>query len=67
MRWKITIEGMDEFDGRDTAEMVIEKEFNQDVNEHQDRQCQATSPTSSRRGFGGVAAHVGPIKLSALH
>jgi len=28
MRWKITIEGMDEFGGRDTAEMVIEKEFN---------------------------------------
>ena len=28
MRWKITIEGMDEFSGRDTAEMVIEKEFN---------------------------------------
>jgi hypothetical protein len=27
MRWKITIEGMDEFSGRDTAEMVIEKEF----------------------------------------
>ena len=27
MRWKITIEGMDEFDGRATAEMVIEKEF----------------------------------------
>ena len=27
MRWKITIEGMDECDGRDTAEMVIEKEF----------------------------------------
>ena len=28
MRWKITIEGIDEFGGRDTAEMVIEKEFN---------------------------------------
>ena len=28
MRWKVTIEGMDEFGGRDTAEMVIEKEFN---------------------------------------
>jgi hypothetical protein len=28
MRWKITIEGMDEFGGRDTAEMVIKKEFN---------------------------------------
>jgi hypothetical protein len=28
MRWKITIEGMDEFGGRDTADMVIEKEFN---------------------------------------
>jgi len=28
MRWKITIEGMDEFSGHDTAEMVIEKEFN---------------------------------------
>ena len=28
MRWKITIEGMDEFGGRETAEMVIEKEFN---------------------------------------
>ena len=27
MRWKITIEGMDEFGGRDIAEMVIEKEF----------------------------------------
>ena len=27
MRWKITIEGMDEFGGRDGAEMVIEKEF----------------------------------------
>jgi hypothetical protein len=27
MRWKITIEGMDEFGGRDTAEVVIEKEF----------------------------------------
>jgi hypothetical protein len=27
MRWKITIEGMDECDGRDTAEIVIEKEF----------------------------------------
>jgi hypothetical protein len=27
MRWKITIEGMDEFGGRDTAEMVVEKEF----------------------------------------
>jgi hypothetical protein len=27
MRWKITIEGMDQFGGRDTAEMVIEKEF----------------------------------------
>ena len=27
MRWKVTIEGMDEFGGRDTAEMVIEKEF----------------------------------------
>ncbi len=28
MRWKITIEGLDEFGGRDTAEMVIEKQFN---------------------------------------
>jgi hypothetical protein len=28
MRWKVTIEGMGEFGGRDTAEMVIEKEFN---------------------------------------
>lgn len=28
MRWKITIEGLDEFSGRDTAEMVIEKPFN---------------------------------------
>ena len=28
MRWKISIEGMDEFGGRDTAEMVIRKEFN---------------------------------------
>jgi hypothetical protein len=28
MRWKITIEGLDEFGGRETAEMVIEKEFN---------------------------------------
>jgi hypothetical protein len=27
MRWKITIEGMDEFHGRVAAEMVIEKEF----------------------------------------
>ena len=27
MRWKITIEGMDEFGGRDAAEMVIEKDF----------------------------------------
>ena len=27
MRWKITIEGMDEFGGRDIAEVVIEKEF----------------------------------------
>ncbi len=27
MRWKITIEGMDEFGGRDTAEMVIEKSY----------------------------------------
>ncbi len=27
MRWKITIEGLDEFSGRDTAEMVIEKPF----------------------------------------
>lgn len=27
MRWKITIEGMDEFGGCDGAEMVIEKEF----------------------------------------
>jgi hypothetical protein len=27
MRWKITIEGLDEFSGRDTAEMVIEKDF----------------------------------------
>jgi hypothetical protein len=27
MRWKITIEGMDEFGGREAAEMVIEKEF----------------------------------------
>jgi hypothetical protein len=27
MRWKITIEGLDEFDGRATAEMMIEKEF----------------------------------------
>src|ERR1700677_2864156 len=27
MRWRVTIEGMDEFGGRDTAEMVIEKEF----------------------------------------
>ncbi len=26
MRWKITIEGLDEFSGRDTAEMVIEKD-----------------------------------------
>ena len=25
MRWKITIEGMDEFGGRDTAEMVIKR------------------------------------------
>ncbi len=35
MRWKITIEDMDEFDGRDGAEMVIEKEFG--------RLCQFTS------------------------
>ena len=28
MRWKITIEGLDEFGGCDTAEMVIEKQFN---------------------------------------
>jgi hypothetical protein len=28
MRWKITIEGVDECGGPDTAEMVIEKEFN---------------------------------------
>ena len=28
MRWKITIEGLDEFGGRDTAEMAIEKQFN---------------------------------------
>jgi hypothetical protein len=28
VRWKITIEGMREFGGRDTAEMVIENEFN---------------------------------------
>ncbi len=28
MRLKITIEGMDEFGGRDAAEMVVEKEFN---------------------------------------
>ncbi len=28
MRWKITIEGLDEFSGCDTAEMVIEKPFN---------------------------------------
>jgi hypothetical protein len=27
MRWKITIESMDEFGGRDTAEMVIEKDI----------------------------------------
>jgi hypothetical protein len=27
MRWKITIEGMDEFGGCEAAEMVIEKEF----------------------------------------
>lgn len=27
MRWKITIEGLDEFSGRDTAEMVIDKPF----------------------------------------
>ena len=27
MRWKITIEGMDEFGGREAGEMVIEKEF----------------------------------------
>ncbi|MGA8172899.1 MAG: ISKra4 family transposase, partial [Methylocystis sp.] len=27
MRWKITIEGMDEFGGREIAEMVVEKEF----------------------------------------
>jgi len=27
MRWKITIEGMDEFGGFDSAEMVIEKDF----------------------------------------
>lgn len=26
MRWKITIESLDEFSGRDTAEMVIEKD-----------------------------------------
>ena len=26
MRWKITIEGLDEFSGCDTAEMVIEKD-----------------------------------------
>ena len=28
MRWKITIEGMDEFGGRDIAEMVIERNSN---------------------------------------
>ena len=27
MRWKITIEGLDEFSGHDSAEMVIEKRF----------------------------------------
>ena len=27
MRWKITIEGMDEFGGRENVEMVVEKEF----------------------------------------
>ena len=27
MRWKITIEGMDELGGCEAAEMVIEKEF----------------------------------------
>jgi len=32
MRWKVTIEGMDEFGGRDIAEMVIEREFSQLAN-----------------------------------
>jgi hypothetical protein len=32
MRWKITIEGMDEFGGRDIAEMLIERQFSQLAN-----------------------------------
>jgi hypothetical protein len=32
MRWKVTIEGMDEFGGRGIAEVVIEREFSQLAN-----------------------------------
>jgi hypothetical protein len=32
MRWKVTIEGMDEFGGRDIAEMAIKREFSQLAN-----------------------------------
>jgi len=32
MRWKVTIEGMDEFGGRDIAEILIEREFSQLAN-----------------------------------
>jgi hypothetical protein len=56
MRWKVTIEGMDEFGGRDIAEMAIKREFSQLANgEIGLAQSPARTPTS-RRHFASIIA-----------
>ena len=61
MRWKITIEALDEFSGRDTVEMVIEKDFGR----LSKGEIGLTSPVKMSQ-FDHVASHVTATMSAAV-